>query len=817
MRVPDSDVVWLPHLEWLKGEKLKERTRLWAYSNGSLIRDREMLVDFRCPMDLRHYPFDAQHCTVGILLGDENTDNIALAIGGGARGGLQVNLRNIETATRGQRSSHQDELAEQMRGVGNYHLSRWKVGIQCISDAFEDSTDCHPAVIWDLLWKRGVAQALLNVFLPMWLIVLCSCAGLWIDPAAAPARVAMSSITLLSLISLLLANQTAAQPYIMLLDLYFCICISVVTANLLEYAAVNWLNTRFAEKDQLISSRKKNLEDMVQVFRRMEDGTTGMEDPVVDPSPDKSSNDAVPFVQLLSNLPQASCPPPPSNVRTLSLFGNHRSSEKTSHQRSLSAAKGTPLLVGNGTPDTAPICNVPPHLSQQAEEANDSHQPDAVTGAPLCHCGRLCVLTTYADGIYEKGWTCNRCNADGEGVRWFCDVCNDDLCVVCCPLPPLRTDEMESSYGAVVPPHTAGTLPPSAPPALKPLHNLTGSTGNSSDRVNGTGAIEIKYVRVPSSDADFGRFAFSSSGGTGGERSQGGKPGPGSGLRGTPSGTLSRLGSGLGTTAGTRLLLQCPSCGFLYDSGTPLRDQQKEIQCQSCRKTWDKGTWRVVNIEGAACAELPKQKLTPRHRSRWFGNIPSAVPPVMHSPPAALGSPAVLSVTSNSTVKKRGFFGGILSSGGGRVKTAQKAAELNMSPEVVAEAREMFAMLDNDNDGHIDINELRPVLRKMGSSADAIEKSFAVFDSDGDGTLEFSEFLSIMRAHMDRVDLGAKHISRAIRLCGCCGRGIGLSRWRVVQFENRYRVFMPAAFSIVTIVWLSWIFFTAERHFETDD
>lgn len=37
----------------------------------------------------------------------------------------------------------------------------------------------------------------------------------------------------------------------------------------------------------------------------------------------------------------------------------------------------------------------------------------------------------YAEGPYRFGWVCNYCRRSAQGERWFCQICNDDLCFNC--------------------------------------------------------------------------------------------------------------------------------------------------------------------------------------------------------------------------------------------------------------------------------------------------------------------------------------------------------------------------------------------------
>ena len=56
--------------------------------------------------------------------------------------------------------------------------------------------------------------------------------------------------------------------------------------------------------------------------------------------------------------------------------------------------------------------------------------------APKCpDCSDKMKWSNYDEDEYEDGWECNECGEHGEGFRWFCEACSNDICGSCKPPP----------------------------------------------------------------------------------------------------------------------------------------------------------------------------------------------------------------------------------------------------------------------------------------------------------------------------------------------------------------------------------------------
>ena len=71
-------------------------------------------------------------------------------------------------------------------------------------------------------------------------------------------------------------------------------------------------------------------------------------------------------------------------------------------------------------------------------EASSTTAPQTSNARPVCAKGHPMVASNYLHGGYEDGWHCDRC---GKGwailghARWFCQLCEADVCFSCHPVP----------------------------------------------------------------------------------------------------------------------------------------------------------------------------------------------------------------------------------------------------------------------------------------------------------------------------------------------------------------------------------------------
>ncbi|CAA0826801.1 Calcium-dependent protein kinase 30 [Striga hermonthica] len=94
-------------------------------------------------------------------------------------------------------------------------------------------------------------------------------------------------------------------------------------------------------------------------------------------------------------------------------------------------------------------------------------------------------------------------------------------------------------------------------------------------------------------------------------------------------------------------------------------------------------------------------------------------------------------------------------------KKALRVIAEHLSVEEVEVIRDMFALMDTDNDGKVTYEELKDGLRKVGSqlAEPEIKLLMDVADVDGNGVLDYGEFVAVT-IHLQRME-NDEHIRRA--------------------------------------------------------
>ena len=94
-----------------------------------------------------------------------------------------------------------------------------------------------------------------------------------------------------------------------------------------------------------------------------------------------------------------------------------------------------------------------------------------------------------------------------------------------------------------------------------------------------------------------------------------------------------------------------------------------------------------------------------------------------------------------------------------------------LSPELKSELKEAFSLFDKDNDGIIDTNQLKPLMRSLGQNPSEAEiKDMINKLDDCNGTIDFSDFLTIIASKLKEND-PEKDFIEALRVYDNEGKG----------------------------------------------
>ncbi|KAK3921925.1 Gamma-aminobutyric acid receptor subunit alpha-6 [Frankliniella fusca] len=238
-------------------------------SDGFVTYSMRLTVQASCPMHLRKFPLDSQRCPLLIGSYGYTASDLVYAwhsTGVGLEPGVELAQYDLVNVT------ITDELLIR-RGPGKCQE------YSMISAMFH--------------LRRNTGYYTLQVFVPCGLIVCSSWVSFWIDPDAVPARVSLAVTTVLSMTTMGFGGR-ASMPrvnYATALDWFVIMCFAFVFAVMLEYAAINFIDTLTVNLRRLLEERKKkkkNSTASVHAQGQPADSPGSSPDPSPCPSPGAS-------------------------------------------------------------------------------------------------------------------------------------------------------------------------------------------------------------------------------------------------------------------------------------------------------------------------------------------------------------------------------------------------------------------------------------------------------------------------------------------------------------------------------------------------
>uniref|UniRef100_A0A0K0CY52 Neurotransmitter-gated ion-channel ligand binding domain protein n=1 Tax=Angiostrongylus cantonensis TaxID=6313 RepID=A0A0K0CY52_ANGCA len=210
----------------------QENLFLKIRSDGKLIYDRRLTLHLSCSMHLSRYPMDSQNC------------EIAFASSNGA-------LPNFDIATFTNGSCHSKT------NTGEYSCLRIELKLNRVFSFF-----------------------LLQLYIPSSMLVGVAWVSYWIDWKSTAARVPLSIVTLLTMITTSHAINSNLPPvsYAKSIDIWVGACVVFIFSSLIEYAVVNYMGImdehRQMHKAACNRSRLSNVMDTQIYMQSAEQMTT---------------------------------------------------------------------------------------------------------------------------------------------------------------------------------------------------------------------------------------------------------------------------------------------------------------------------------------------------------------------------------------------------------------------------------------------------------------------------------------------------------------------------------------------------------------
>lgn len=200
--------------------------------DGRISYSQRLTVKARCQMDLHKFPLDSQDCPLEIgSFGHESRDIIYR---------WQENPLSM------------DDLS-----LAQYHLVNWSHTDFMGYRSFSASGRNVSTVKLMFQFQRQQGFYLLQIYIPLTLIVMCSWVTFWLvkteKGSEIPARTGLGASSVLSVVTIGFGGKSKPQVgYATALDIFIILCFVNVFAALIEFAFLNFLDTlvrRLKRKD----------------------------------------------------------------------------------------------------------------------------------------------------------------------------------------------------------------------------------------------------------------------------------------------------------------------------------------------------------------------------------------------------------------------------------------------------------------------------------------------------------------------------------------------------------------------------------------
>ncbi|XP_071511651.1 gamma-aminobutyric acid receptor subunit beta-1-like [Diadema antillarum] len=210
---------WVPDIYFINEKSAKYHTILYKNSllrinpDGTMLFSTRLTVTASCNMDLSHFPFDKQRCSLEMESYAYSTKDVYFRWidSGPIYTDPDISLpqfKILESDTRSKISQYY---------VGNYSI-----------------------IVADFFLGRDITYYVIQTYIPSSMITCLSWLSFWINRNAVPARVALGITTVLTMTTLVgnAGNSLPKLSYVKAIDLFLGMCYLFVFAALLEYVLV---------------------------------------------------------------------------------------------------------------------------------------------------------------------------------------------------------------------------------------------------------------------------------------------------------------------------------------------------------------------------------------------------------------------------------------------------------------------------------------------------------------------------------------------------------------------------------------------------
>nr|XP_058970277.1 gamma-aminobutyric acid receptor subunit beta-3-like [Pocillopora verrucosa] len=229
-------LIWLPDTFFLNvrsatvHDVISENSKVSISPAGLVTYSSRITISAGCPMNLRDYPMDEQMCDLELSTYAYTEENLEFRW-----------LNKSRDAPITVKDEHLAELAL----IDTETLTKYEV--------YADGS--HTKLVARFWFKRRLGYALLQIYIPTIMLVVLSWFSFWIPEESVPARVALGSTTVLSIVTFTGSFRSSLPKvsYIKAVDVYFIVSFAFVFAVVFEYVLV-LLNTGIKRQRRVSST-----------------------------------------------------------------------------------------------------------------------------------------------------------------------------------------------------------------------------------------------------------------------------------------------------------------------------------------------------------------------------------------------------------------------------------------------------------------------------------------------------------------------------------------------------------------------------------
>lgn len=211
--------IWVPDLYFANEKEASfhdvtvPNKMMHLYSDGTVQYRIRLTMTATCPMKLEKFPLDVQTCSIFIKSFVYTPDNVVFEWDDGT---AVTHNKNMELS----------QFTIDNITFGKCHRDYEENNFTCISTSFH--------------LQRKYAYYMLHAYLPSTLIVVISWLSFWLPTESTAARISLSSLTILTMITQRQSNSGNLPPvsYIKAIDIWTVACLLFVFAAFVEYTLV---------------------------------------------------------------------------------------------------------------------------------------------------------------------------------------------------------------------------------------------------------------------------------------------------------------------------------------------------------------------------------------------------------------------------------------------------------------------------------------------------------------------------------------------------------------------------------------------------